>query len=363
MDHPGNSIETVVWVGAGALGLLYAARLIRSGVRVHLLLRSDFDTAARQGIHVRSVDGDFHVPPTAFVPHRTPETLPPADLVVISTKTTANAELPTILAATVRKGTRLLTLQNGFGNEAFLAQAFPHARIYGGTAFVSVHRIAPAVADHQHSGRIAIGRYTHPNLPPALTIAPLTAPPPASPSASLTAPPVASPRYLPPALLPDPSLDTSDDPNRDCDTEELAAFLRRTGFEVDVLRSLLTGRWEKQLWNVPFNGLGAALNLDTEQLLATRAGEILTRVVMAEVAAVAALEGVVLSDALIDSKIAFTRKMGAYRTSMHLDRLAGRKMEVSAIVGTVYQKSIKFQIDTPHLRVLEIVLRAIDAQN
>jgi len=132
---------------------------------------------------------------------------------------------------------------------------------------------------------------------------------------------------------------------------------------VDVLRSLLTGRWEKQLWNVPFNGLGAALNLDTEQLLATRAGEILTRVVMAEVAAVAALEGVVLSDALIDSKIAFTRKMGAYRTSMHLDRLAGRKMEVSAIVGTVYQKSIKFQIDTPHLRVLEIVLRAIDAQN
>jgi 2-dehydropantoate 2-reductase len=302
----------VVWVGVGAVGLLYSARLIRAGVDVELLLKSDYDAATQNGLHIRSVDGDFQVPPTAFRAHRSASTLPPADLVIISTKTTANHTLPATLAPCVRPGTRLLTLQNGFGNEAFLARHFPEARVYGATAFVSVHRIAPATADHQHSGHLAIGQYT------------------------------------PGSDAPDGSV------------EPIASLLRRTGFRVAVMPSLARGRWEKQLWNVPFNGLGAALDLDTERLLSTPEGEGLVRAIMAEVIAVARADGTELPPGMVDDKIRYTRTMGPYRTSMQLDRRAGRPMEIHAIVGSVCRRAAELQVPTPQLRVLETLLLTAD---
>lgn len=310
VESPG--ISRVVWVGVGAVGILYSARLIRAGVKVDLLLKSDYHAAKEFGLKVHSVDGDFEVPPSAFVPHHTADSLPQADLVIISTKTTANAKLAGILSHCVGPETRLLTLQNGFGNEAFLSRLFPRARVYGATAFVSVHRIAPAVADHQHSGHLAIGRYTPDDAPP------------------------------------------------DADTHAVAELLRRSGFKIHVLESLARGRWEKQLWNVPFNGLGAALDADTQKLLSTPAGEHLVRSLMHEVLVVAKADGTVFPESLIDEKIRFTRTMGPYKTSMQLDRLAGRAMEISAIVSSVYQRSDELNLSTPHLRVLETLLRAVD---
>lgn len=306
----------VAWVGVGALGLLYSASLARAGVETHLLLRSDYEVAAARGISVRSVDGDFHVPPTAFHAHRSPDTLPTPDLVVISTKTTANPDLPGLLRPLVGPHTRLLTLQNGLGNEQLLADHFGPHRVFGGMAFVSVHRIAPASVDHQHAGHITLGRYA----------------PPSS----------AGP---------------------DAHTCELAGLLGRSGFRMIPLDSLARGRWEKQLWNVPFNGLGAAMLADTEQLLRTEEGRRLVLEVMGEVVAVARADGVTFHEKLPEEKVCYTLGMGPYRTSMQLDREAGRAMEVDSIITSVRRCAAVHKVRTPRLDLLELQLRSIDTAN
>ncbi|MFN4244348.1 MAG: 2-dehydropantoate 2-reductase [Tepidisphaerales bacterium] len=304
----------VVWVGVGAVGLLYGARLVRAGVHVHLLMRSGAQQARERGLLIRSIDGDFAVRPAdggGFTVHACPDELPAADVVIVSTKTTSNRHLPTLLRRAVRPRTVVLTLQNGMGNEAFLAEAFPEALVCGGTAFVSVHRLDPVTADHQHGGQLHIGRYGGPP---------------------------------------------------DATTDMLAGLLRKTGFPVRVLDDLLRGRWEKQLWNVPFNGLGGALLADTDKLLSTPAGVGLVRGIMREVLAVAAADGRPFPSELIDHKLEYTRGMGPYRTSMQLDREAGREMEVDAIVGSVVRRARELDIRVPLIETLYQALLAVNVR-
>jgi ketopantoate reductase len=48
-------------VGSGALGGYYGAKLAHAGCDVHFLMRSDLDTVRRDGLTIRSKDGDFHL--------------------------------------------------------------------------------------------------------------------------------------------------------------------------------------------------------------------------------------------------------------------------------------------------------------
>ena len=97
-------------VGCGAVGSYYGARLARGGDEAHFLLRSDYDAVKRQGVLVRSPEGDFQVWPQCA---RRPEEIGPADLVLIGLKTTANDAFARLLPPLVGPGTVLLTLQIG----------------------------------------------------------------------------------------------------------------------------------------------------------------------------------------------------------------------------------------------------------
>jgi 2-dehydropantoate 2-reductase len=127
-------------VGCGALGSFYGAKLCRDGHDVHFLLRSDFEAVRRNGVFIRSKDGDFNVRPKCA---RAPEEIGPVDLVVIGLKTTANDQFPLLLPPLVGSGTAILTLQNGLGNEERLAELFPIEQILGGLCFVCLNRLAP----------------------------------------------------------------------------------------------------------------------------------------------------------------------------------------------------------------------------
>ena len=59
-------------VGCGAVGSYYGAMLGRDGHDTHFLLRSDYAAVRRNGVLVRSVNGDFRVQPK---PARTPKDL------------------------------------------------------------------------------------------------------------------------------------------------------------------------------------------------------------------------------------------------------------------------------------------------
>ncbi len=58
--------------------------------------------------------------------------------------------------------TAILTLQNGLGNEAFLASHFGQERILGGLCFVYLNRTKPGLVEHFSQGMIALGEYERP---------------------------------------------------------------------------------------------------------------------------------------------------------------------------------------------------------
>jgi 2-dehydropantoate 2-reductase len=138
-------------VGCGALGSYYGAKLCKDGHEVHFLLRSDYETVLREGVQIKSVDGDFHVRPQCA---RRPEEIGPVELVVIGLKTTANSEFSNLIKHLVDSKTLILTLQNGLGNEEQLSSLFGPQNILGGLCFVCLNRLAQGQIHHLGQGAI-----------------------------------------------------------------------------------------------------------------------------------------------------------------------------------------------------------------
>ncbi|MFM1769057.1 MAG: 2-dehydropantoate 2-reductase [Verrucomicrobiota bacterium] len=311
-------------VGCGALGGFYGAKLSRAGHDVHFLLRSDYEAVLRDGLQVRSRAGDFTARPRCA---QDPGEIGPADLVLIGLKTTANHAFPRLLPPLVGHHTRVLTLQNGLGNEEQLAALFPADQILGGLCFVCLNRIAPGVVHHLDHGRIVLGEFGRP----------------------------AQPR-----------------------THELAALFQQAGVSCEVTGDLARAHWEKLVWNIPFNGLGvascaglAALGpgaepihprepcRDTAALLGDPPWESLVRELMHEVIATAHRLGYPVEESLAHQQIERTRSMGAYRASTLVDFERGQVLELESLFLEPLRHARQAGVATPRLEALCRVLQAL----
>jgi 2-dehydropantoate 2-reductase len=296
---------TIAIIGSGAVGGYYGARLAQHGHPVHFLLRSDYEFVRANGWLIKSCDGDFSLRPDQINLYRTPGEMPPVDLVIVTLKTTANADFPALIAPLLKEDTAILTLQNGLGNEEELAGLFGARRILGGLAFTCINRVAPGQIRHTAHGLIRLGEFR------------------GGPS----------PRV-----------------------NKIAELFNASRIQCQVLENLQYGRWDKLVWNVPFNGLGAALDLSADRLIANAAGRSLIEELMREVIATAATNGIRLPDEIIAEKIGRTREMGVYSTSMQLDRRSGKPLETQAIVGRPLAVAENAGLKTPFLKMLFLEL-------
>jgi len=313
-------------VGCGALGSYYGAKLCRDGREVHFLLRSDYEVVRRQGVTIRSRDGDFNVRPKCA---RTPEQIGIADLVLIGLKTTANDQFPGLLRPLVGPRTAVLTLQNGLGNEEKLAALFPVGQILGGLCFVCLNRIAPGVVHHLDHGRVVLGEFQR---------------------------------------WPEPR------------THDIASMFCRAGIPCEVTDDLACAHWEKLVWNIPFNGLGVAscagieaMNRDalppaatrracltTDQLLADPRWEQLVRELMHEVIAAAGALGLKIAPELVEKQITRTRTMGAYKASTLIDFERGQPLELESLFLEPLRRARHARVDSPRLEALCSVLTQLN---
>jgi 2-dehydropantoate 2-reductase len=297
-------------VGAGAVGGYYGARLAQHGGDVHFLFRSDYEHVRDHGIEVRSVDGDFALSPARVHAYHNVKKMPRADLVLVTLKTTANDQLPRLVPPLIHDHTIVLTLQNGLGNENALAQHIGADRVIGGMAFVCINRVSPGVLEHTERGIIKVGE-----LSPGVTQR----------------------------------------------VRAIVELFTRANINAEPIEDLRRGRWEKLVWNIPFNGLGALHDATTDRLLATPQGEALVRAVMAEVVAAAAGNGVALDPDVIDRMIEVTRPIPAYRTSTQVDRQLGRPMEIEAMFGEPFRAAGRAGVLTPRLHHLYDALTRLNA--
>lgn len=273
-----DSIRSIAVVGSGSVGGYYGAKLAR--VRdVSFLMRRDLEAVRRDGLRIESVDGDFHLPDAKA--YGSTGEIGPVDLVLVALKTTANDLLPDLLPPLLRPGTTLLTLQNGLGNDAFLAERFPGHPVLAGLCFVCINRGEPGVIRHLAHGRIEMGAYTD-----------------------------------------------------DAPLDEVSAMFAEAGVDCRARPDLTLAQWRKLVWNVPFNGLAiAAGGIDTATLLATPELVDRTRALMHEIIAIAAAHGRTIDPSFAEANIERTAEMGAYRPSSLVDYLAGHTVEVEPIWG------------------------------
>jgi 2-dehydropantoate 2-reductase len=304
-------------IGAGALGGFYGARLARAGHDVHFLMRSDYETVRENGLRVNSIDGDFSIRAEVY---SSAGELGPCDLVIIGLKTTQNHALAELLAPVVGPRTLVLTLQNGLGNEEQIAEALhqqghrgAEERILGGIAFICSNRMAPGVINHTAHGWIRLAKFRG---------------------------------------------------SAEERTHAIAELFRSAGIECEVFDSLARIRWEKLVWNIPFNGLGVAAEeahsaavLDDDALHATARG------LMEETIAAARADGVEIDPELTDRMIASTYNMGDYKSSMQIDFAQGRPLEVETILGEPLRRAQRGGIATPRLEMLYGIVRRRDHLN
>ena len=303
---------SIAIVGAGAVGGYYGARLALHGYDVHFLLRSDYDAWRSRGLQVKSVAGDFQLPPSRLRAYNDAAAMPKVDLVIVTIKTTENQRLPALVAPLLKDETTILTLQNGLGNEEFLAGHFGAKRIVGGMAFVCINRVSAGVIHHLDHGFVRVAEFVG--------------------------------------------------AGRSARSEAIAAMLSQSNVNASVVDDLRAARWDKQVWNVPFNGLGALLDATTDQLIGTSDGERLVLAVMGEVLQAARADDVALAADAPQRKVHATRSMGAYLTSTQIDRRLKKPMEIEAIFGQPVRRARSAGLQLPLLEMLYFSLRVLDAQ-
>lgn len=294
-------------VGSGAVGGYYGGMLAHAGGHVRFLMRADLAAVRARGLTIHTHGETVEVPRVdAF---GTTAEIGPVDLVIIALKTTANSALEELLPPLLGEQTALLTLQNGLGNEEFLAERWGAERVMGALCFVCLNRTAPGVIDHFDAGSISVGEFRRPV------------------SARVQA---------------------------------VVDALARAGIESRAVENLVTERWRKLLWNIPFNGLSiAAHGATVADVLADDGLRKVARELMDEALDAARRLGHEIPDAFADHQIDRSYSMKRYKPSSMIDWQEGRPVEVEAIWGEPWRQGVAAGAAMPRLEMLYHLLRRI----
>lgn len=300
-------------IGSGALGGLYGGLLAHHGFDVHFLLHNDYQHVCDHGLRIESKLGDFHL--ANVNAHATSKTMPACDVTIVGLKTTRNELLGELLPTPTRNGGTVLVLQNGLDIEADSAAIVGADRVLGGCCFLCSNKVGPGHIRHLDFGRIVFGEY-------------------GSDTGQVT------PRV-----------------QRICD-EMVSA-----GIDAQATDNLLLTRWRKLLWNIPFNGLSVSLDASTKELVDDPDSVALVDAIIREVHAAAEACGVTIPPEMIAKTIDVTRSMVPYDSSMRLDYLNQRPMEIESIFGNPIRAAKAVGKEMPRVEMLYQQLKFLDRRN
>ena len=115
---------------------------------------------------------------------------------------------------------------------------------------------------------------------------------------------------------------------------------------------LAKAHWEKLMWNIPFNGLSVVLNASTRELMESPEACGLARDLIQEVHQAAKACGSAISEKVIQTTLDVTREMVPYDSSMRLDYLNQRPMEIEAILGNPIRRAEACGCKMPRVEML-----------
>jgi 2-dehydropantoate 2-reductase len=280
-------MRRVTILGTGALGTLLAARLGRTlGVTVGGTWAEGLTALARRGARV---EGEPDVPVDA----RPLDALDaPADLVLVLVKAGQTAAVAPVAARLLAPGGLVLTLQNGLGARAILAQAAGPERVGAGVTTVGATLLGPGLV-RAFPGHVVLEAHASPQV------------------------------------------------------AALAEALARAGLPTETVADLEPHVWRKLAVNCALNAVTAVRDLPNGAVLDDPQARALAEAAAREVAAVARARGVALpGDPAVDA-LSVARRTIANRSSMLQDLDRGVPTEIEFLNGAVVREGRALGVPTP----------------
>ena len=295
--HPRRGAMRIAVVGVGGTGGYFGGLLARAGREVAFIARGATLAALRaQGLTIKSGRlGEFALPVSAT---DDPVEVGPVDVVLFCVKSYDTDAAAALLPPLVGPETAVLSVQNGVDNEERLARVVGAGAVMGAISGVSASIEAPGViVDRGPQGWLRLGELGGGT----------------------------SPR-----------------------TERVLRALQGADFAVEALPDIRVHLWEKFLFICAYSGVTSLARQPIGVLLADTATRRLYRGVMEEVAAVGRAEGVTLPDDAVARWFADSTALpaGLYG-SMYHDLVAGRRLELEGLNGTVVRLGEVRRIPTP----------------
>ncbi len=292
----------VLVIGPGAVGVTYGLLFEKTGHTVYFQSRR-VDSLEKLTVYFQELEQhetitnpQIHCQPSQFF---SPPTL---DLIIIALKTTENHLLENILSRhTFDDKTIFLVLQNGIGNEEHLANIVPNNPIICGVTNVAAVKTKPHFVNVTRLG--------------VLKLAPLKG----GDGQALT--------QIEDALS----------------ASRINANLSRQPNHKQI-------RFEKLLWNIPFNSLATLCRVPASHLVLEANAQRFVRHLMLEVIQIAASDGILIAPDNINRLLEATIALGEYHPSMYTDFVHGRPIESEYIIQNALNIAIKNHVDTPLLR-------------
>ena len=284
-------------MGSGAVGGYYGAVLRHAGNEVTFVARGDHLAAIRErGLRVDSVtSGNFTV--TADATDR-PDTSVSPDLVLFCVKGYDNATAIELIRPVVGDSTTVLTLQNGIGSGAQLAEAFGEQRVMLGVTYVDASLEGPGhVAEFGGPSRLVFGEVDGRETSRATAI-------------------------------------------RDT--------LSGAGVRAELTSDVDTALWRKFLFICAWSGMICVTRSAMAEILESPATERMTLDVLREVQSVADARGIELSDDEVEEAMQSFRDAGEDSvSSMNIDLRAGKPLEIEVLNGAVSRMGAEARVATP----------------
>ncbi|WP_065257107.1 putative 2-dehydropantoate 2-reductase [Pseudomonas bananamidigenes] len=305
-------------IGTGAIGGFYGLMLARAGFDVHFLLRSEFSAVAERGLQVNSaVHGALTLNPVQA--YSSAEDMPSCDWLLVGAKTTSNAGLAPSISQAAKSGARVLVLQNGLDVEDSLRALLPESlHLLGGLCLICVHRDGPGQITHQALGAVNVGYHSGP---------------------------------------------AADESARMAIVEEGVGLFRTAGIDSQAMPNLHQARWQKLVWNIPYNGLSVLLGASTTPLMTDADSRSLIQALMAEVVQGAKACGHDMPPGYAEYLFRMTEKMPDYWPSMYHDFLHKRPLELDAIYARPLAAAKAAGCELPRIEALYRTLGFIDRRN
>ena len=300
----------IVVIGAGAMGTLFGGRLGLAGNQVCLVdvVPEVIRAVNENGICLED-DAGTHIARVSA--SRAEEITEPADLVILFTKTLYSESALQSAQAFIGDETRVMSLQNGLGNDEILKKYVDPERILIGVTNYPSDFLGPGHVSSKGDGYIRLM-----------------------------------------------SLKDGDP------ASDIVSVLREAGFNASAVDNVFDSIWEKVAFNAVFNSITSVCGITVDEVGHTEEGLRLAETLADEIVAVARACGADLKkEALWEGILYAVKNHIGHRTSMAQDIQKHRRTEVDSIVGAILRKAAENDLSAPHLETVYQMVKIVECHS